>query len=190
VGERFGIDVSSHQGAIAWDEVAADGIEFVYIKASEGQAWVDASFDRNWDGAAQAGLERGAYHFFTLCAAGEEQARNFLTVAPPEADTLPPAVDVEFPGNCSARPPAAEVAAELDVFIDIVEQAWGEDVLVYVGRQWDEHYPVKDRPARDIWQPSFLVRPDGAWAIWQLHGWANVDGIDGGVDLDVMSGGT
>lgn len=31
-GERYGIDVSNHQGRIDWDLVAADDIEFAYIK--------------------------------------------------------------------------------------------------------------------------------------------------------------
>ncbi|HEX2068810.1 MAG TPA: GH25 family lysozyme, partial [Actinomycetota bacterium] len=35
-GERYGIDVSHHQGRIDWPRVAADDISFAYIKASEG----------------------------------------------------------------------------------------------------------------------------------------------------------
>ena len=38
-GERYGVDVSAHQGEIEWKQVAEDGIQFAYIKATEGQGW-------------------------------------------------------------------------------------------------------------------------------------------------------
>jgi GH25 family lysozyme M1 (1,4-beta-N-acetylmuramidase) len=46
---------------------------------------------------------------------------------------------------------------------------------------------VRGRLDRDLWHRRFLLRPDVArWTIWQLHGYARVAGIDGGVDLNVM----
>ena len=39
-GERMGIDVSRHQGPIDWDRVADDGVDFAYVKVSEGSEWV------------------------------------------------------------------------------------------------------------------------------------------------------
>ena len=90
--ERYGVDVSAHQGEIDWQRVASDGIEFTYVKATEGQDWVDEQFTTNWEGAAAARIDRGAYHFFTLCAPGADQARNFLRVAPPDVAALPPAI--------------------------------------------------------------------------------------------------
>ena len=30
-GERYGIDVSAHQGRISWSDVARDGISFAYV---------------------------------------------------------------------------------------------------------------------------------------------------------------
>lgn len=186
-GERYGIDVSAHQDEVDWEQVAGDGIEFAYIKASEGQGWVDDWFEENWTGAARVGLDRGAYHFFTLCAPGEAQARNFLSVAAPIDGALPPAVDLELAGNCSARPPAEDVAAELDAFLELVEQAWDEKALLYVGSEWEARYPVKERLGRPLWQFRFLRRPDvDGWWIWQIHGFARVDGISGGVDLNLM----
>src|SRR5262245_17581145 len=81
-GERYGIDVSAHQGDIEWTRVAADDIEFVYVKATEGRDFVDARFAANWWDAGAAGLDRGAYHFFTLCTPGTAQAEHFLSIAP------------------------------------------------------------------------------------------------------------
>src|SRR5437899_1806639 len=108
-GERYGIDVSNYQGAINWGRVASGDIAFAYIKATEGSTYIDPRFTENWNGAAAAGLQRGAYHFFTFCSSGQDQAVNYLHVVPVEADALPPAIDLELSGNCSARPPAATV---------------------------------------------------------------------------------
>jgi lysozyme len=187
VAERYGIDVSAHQDVIDWRRVAGDGITFAYIKATEGGDFTDDRFDANWRGAQEAGLDRGAYHYFTLCTPGADQARHFLDVAPPESEALPPAVDLELAGNCSARPSPAEVKEQLGVFVRLVEAAWGREVILYVGDDFEQAYPVRHELDRPLWLRRFLLRPDiDAWLIWQLHGYARVDGINGGVDLDVM----
>lgn len=94
--ERYGIDVSAHQDVIDWRQVASDGITFAYIKATEGGDFTDDRFEENWRGAREAGLDRGAYHYFTLCTPGADQALHFLDVAAPESEALPPAVDLEL----------------------------------------------------------------------------------------------
>lgn len=186
-GERYGIDVSAHQGPISWEAVARDDIDWAYIKASEGGDFVDRHFADNWRDAAAVGIERGAYHFFTLCRPGADQARHFLAIAPPEPDTLPPAVDLELVGNCSRRPNTAIVHAELRAFIDAVEAAWGRPMVFYVGAEWEDRYPVHEEFGRPLWLRRFQFEPSTkGWHIWQLHGYARVDGVDGGVDLNVM----
>jgi lysozyme len=188
-GERYGVDVSNHQGEIDWHRVARDDIEFAYIKATEGGDFVDESFDRNWAGAAAAGLDRGAYHFFTLCRPGDEQAANFLDVVPSDTDALPPAVDLELAGNCSKRPDRDRVERELGAFLDAVESQIGQTVVLYVGDDFEREYHVRNELDRPIWHRRVLVRPglDGWW-IWQVQGDATVAGIEGGADLDVMRG--
>jgi lysozyme len=186
-GERYGIDVSHHQGEVDWPLVADDDIAFAYIKATEGGDFTDDRFAENWRGARLAGLDRGAYHFFTLCTTGVDQARHFLEVAPPERDALPPAVDLELAGNCSARPSPAEVKEQLGRFLRLVEEAWERQMVLYVGDDFEDAYPVRNEAGRPLWLHRFLLRPDvDGWVIWQLHGYAHVDGIDGDVDIDVM----
>ena len=186
-GEQYGVDVSGHQGVINWKRVADDGITFAYIKATEGGDFVDDRFRANWREAGTVGLDRGAYHFFTLCRPGAEQARNFLAAAPPDPDALSPAVDLELVGNCGQRPGVTAVAGELDEFLRLVEPAWNRQVVLYVGDEFERRYPVRERLDRPLWHRRFLRRPDVAgWVIWQLHGYAKVAGIDGGVDLNIM----
>ena len=64
-----GIDVSKYQQIIAWDAVSAMQVKkiklgFVFIKATEGIGNLDPQFKRNWKRSKDAGLIRGAYHFF------------------------------------------------------------------------------------------------------------------------------
>jgi lysozyme len=186
-GERFGIDVSAHQGVIDWLAVARDNIRFVYIKATEGGDFVDRRFSVNWQEAGRAGLDRGAYHFFTLCTDGAVQAANFLRAVPPEPDSLAPAVDLELVGNCNARPATSELDTELSRFLSLVEDAWHMKAVLYVGDEFERRYPVRKRLGRSLWHRRFLRRPNvDGWIIWQLHGYARVEGINGGVDLDIM----
>jgi hypothetical protein len=95
-----GIDVSHHQGAIDWVAVTRDPrVRFAFIKATEGGDFGDGDFIRNWQGAQAAGLIRGAYHFFTFCRPGIDQAQNYLTTVPAASDILPGTIDLEFGGN-------------------------------------------------------------------------------------------
>src|SRR5690348_13539944 len=112
-----GIDVSHHQGPIDWPRVARSGISFAFLKATEGGTHVDENFRENFEEARAAGVAVGAYHFFTFCKSGAEQAANFIAAVPHEAKTLPPVVDIEFGGNCATRPSVDELAKELGDFL-------------------------------------------------------------------------
>lgn len=190
--ERYplrGIDVSHHQGAIDWAAVARDDVAFAYLKVSEGGDHRDRLFEQNWRAARTAGIAVGAYHFFTFCRAGAEQARNFIQAVPVRAEALPPALDLEFGGNCGRRPDAAAMRAELEAFLAPVEAAYGKPALLYVTPEFFDAY--RDAlPARALWRRSILHAPDSraAWTLWQYHNRARVDGINGPVDLNVFEG--
>ncbi len=187
-GEAHAIDVSNHQGTIDWAAVRADGIDVAYLKATEGRGYLDSSFAANWSGTAAAGVRRGAYHFFTLCASGADQAANFLRVAPPAPDALPPALDLELlDDGCHDRPDPAAVEAELATFIERVEAAWGGPLLLYARSSFTARYPVTTWADRPRWQTRFFRRPVEPFALWQVHYLARVDGIAGRVDLDVAT---
>ena len=57
-----GIDVSSWQGNIDFSAVKNSGIEFVYIKSSEGTRYIDPYFEQNYQNAKANGLKVGFYH--------------------------------------------------------------------------------------------------------------------------------
>lgn len=192
--ERFpvrGIDVSHHQGQIDWDRVAGDGVHFAYIKATEGGDLSDARFAENWRGAQEAGIKRGAYHFFTLCRPGAEQAAHFIATVPLDKDALPPAIDLEFTGNCTDRTRWLDAPGELTVFLERVEAHYGRSAVLYV--RPDFHAAFLD--GRDIpnslWLQSFILMPSYGgrpWTFWQYHAFGRVKGIRGFVDRNVFRG--
>jgi lysozyme len=184
-----GIDVSHHQGKIDWLRVAADDVAFAVIKATEGGDHVDDAFAANLREARAAGLAVGAYHFFTFCRPGADQARNFISVVPRDQPLLPPVVDVEFVGNCPQRPSPEQLNAELSAFLGPVEAAFGKTAIVYLTDDAADAYAghIEGRPR---WLRSLALRPsqDG-WIYWQYHDQGRVDGISGDVDLNVLQGG-
>jgi lysozyme len=187
-----GIDVSHHQGRIEWGALAGQSVDFAYIKASEGGDHRDARFAENWVGAAKAGIRRGAYHFFTLCRPGAQQAANFIASAPPEPDALPPAVDLEYGGNCAAPPPRAALLREIEAFLETVERHSGKRAILYVTEDFEAAYRVSEAFDRPLWLRSIVRRPGyGArpWAIWQASNFRRVRGIAGRVDWNVIRGG-
>lgn len=185
-GEIWGVDVSDHQGRIDWRAAAQSNVSFAFIKATEGSTYVDPDFAPDLAQARSAGLLVGAYHFFTLCSPGASQAANFLKIAPPGSTALPPAVDLELSGNCSARPSLSEVRSQLSDFVKLVAEATSQPVIFYVGASFEQRYPLQDIESDLLWKRSILVRPSGPWAIWQVDGFAHIEGITGPVDLDIM----
>lgn len=67
-----GIDVSAYQGYINYQRVKSNGIEVVYIKASEGTYLEDPYFRTNYNNAKENELKVGFYHF--IRARNEEEA--------------------------------------------------------------------------------------------------------------------
>ncbi len=186
-----GLDVSRHQGAIQWPLVPADEFRFVYIKATEGGDHRDARFGENWQGSAAAGLRRGAYHFFTMRTPGLQQAANFLTVVPDDPETLPPAVDLEFGGNSSARPSVADFRRELELFLATVRQARRREPVIYTTMEFRDQY-LRDFTAPRLWIRSVFTKPSlpegEPWLLWQFSGRTRVRGIAGFVDQNVFRG--
>ncbi len=55
-----------------------ENLAFIFMKATEGGDFKDTRFAKNWIEAEKIGLRKGAYHFFTLCRSGKDQAKNFI----------------------------------------------------------------------------------------------------------------
>jgi lysozyme len=185
---RQGIDVSHHQGRIDWRELPAQGVDFAYLKATEGGDHKDSRFAENWSGARDAGIKRGAYHFFTLCRSGAAQAANFIDSVPLDVEALPPAVDLEYLGNCASRVSPDAFHAELATFIERVEAHYQKPVLLYLTAEFDSSFGVSHRIDRPLWLRNLVFEPrfgDRPWQVWQVSNFRRLAGIDGRVDWNV-----
>ncbi len=181
----LGVDVSHHKGDIDWKAVAADGMSFAYLKTSQGTGFVDPRFATNLRGATAAGLKAGGYHYFTLCGAGAPQAEHYLSVIKDDT-TLPPAVDVEFIGNCSPGPSRTNLLRELRAFISSVEAHTGKRVVVYLYPELERHYRIAEDLDRRQWVRSLGRKPARDWWMWQKSDSARIDGIASPADLNQM----
>ncbi len=188
-----GIDISHHQGQIDWKLLQQEKIQFAYIKATEGGDHNDRLFEQNWKNAQKIGLVTGAYHFFTFCRSGEDQAKNFISTVDKKAVQLPPAIDLEFGGNCSSVPQRPVLLSQLRVFIDKVEKAYGKSPVIYVTNDtYARFISGENLQGLSIWIRNIYKQPelsDGRrWTFWQFAHQARLAGIKGIVDLNVFNG--
>ena len=135
------MDVSSYQGEVDWPVLAEQGVDFAFIKATEGSLLQDRRFAANWAGAAAAGVRAGAYHFLSYDSPGETQADNFIAAVPVTEGALPPVVDIEFYGEYLDTPPEKErVRAILDPLLERLEAHYGVKPILYV--TYRSYYPL------------------------------------------------
>lgn len=194
--EIHGLDISHHQGAINWQELSKSvksgpfaHVKFVYIKVTEGTTWIDRLYEDHWQGAGTAGLDRGAYHFYSLKFSGLEQAQHFVKEINKFKWEIPPVVDLEFSGNSRYRPSQTEFNYELVQFLSTVEAATGRRPLIYTThffyrRYLKEHFDEEQYWIRDIhFSPGKWRSPD--WLLWQYEDRGRIPGIEGDVDFNL-----
>jgi GH25 family lysozyme M1 (1,4-beta-N-acetylmuramidase) len=189
-----GIDVSKWQGVIDWDQVAAAGIEFAFIRVSDGTGTYDSQFQRNWSEARRVGIIRGVYQFFRPNQDPIAQANLLINeiggaMAPGD---LPPVIDVEVGGGMSK----SQVIARMGDWLDRVETALGVTPIIYTSPGvWDNYVNSTAFANYPLWVAHYYVScprmPDG-WTDWEFHQYTDsgqVAGIGGSsVDRNVFNG--
>lgn len=110
VTQTPGLDVSSWQGNVNWDQVAANGAKFAIVKATEGTYYRNPYFSQQYTGAYNAGLVHGAYHFATPdTSSGKSQADYFVAHGggwSKDGKTFPGTLDIEwnpYGGECYGK---------------------------------------------------------------------------------------
>lgn len=93
-------------------------IDFVFIKATEGQFNIDPQFQRNWRQSKKEGMIRGAYHYFKPRKSGKWQAALFLQTVTYESGDLPPVIDIEETGRLEPE----ELRENLREWLEVVEK--------------------------------------------------------------------
>lgn len=90
-----GIDISNNNGNINFNSVKADGVEIIYIKATEGTTYRDGDLEINYSNAYSIGFKIGFYHFLVGTSAPETQAANFYNAIKDKESNVIPMLDVE-----------------------------------------------------------------------------------------------
>lgn len=188
-----GIDVSKYQDRINWEsvrnmEVNGIRIGFAFIKATEGIGNKDAQFNRNWRKAREAGLPRGAYHFFIASKSGKLQAENFIERVNLEAGDLPPVLDVEQSNGV----PAAKLRERIREFLETIENHYGVKPVIYTNVDFYRVYLNEEFDNYPLWVAHYLQkerpRIHRQWTFWQHSETGRVNGIYSRVDFNVFNG--
>lgn len=187
--EVVGVDVSHYQGAIDWDELAADGHDFAFIKATEGKELKDKAFFTNWTLAGKTGMRRGAYHFFRPEIKAEQQARNYFAAVQLAPGDLPPVIDVEDLGKLSAK----QLVSRVTRLAEMMEIRYGVKPIIYTGQNFYNRYLAGQFDDYPLW----LARYDAdepvtvcgrEYHFWQYTDRGKLPGIHGRVDQNVFLG--
>jgi len=192
----IGVDVSNYQADIDMNELKAQNIQFIYIKASEGSSLQDQRFLINWENAEKAELPAGAYHFFSYDSEGITQAENFIdAVGPDLTGRLLPAVIVDYYGDKEQNPPEKEdVVRELRIYLERIEKEYGVKPLIYTRPDICKKYLKGEFDEYGKWMSS-LYQPLGwiykdDWYIWHYLNRGELKGYTGGekyIDLNVLN---
>jgi lysozyme len=189
--QASGIDVSHFQGDVDWPTVKATGVSFAFAKATESTGTVDPMFKTNWQAMKDAGILRGAYHFFHPEKDATAQANNFIqTVGPLAPEDLPPVLDLEITDGATG----SAIVQGVETWLTLVSQQMGRVPMIYVTASYWNEYMTGDFSNYLLWVANYDVSkpklPNGwsDWNFWQHSKSGSVNGISGDVDLDYFNG--
>lgn len=183
-----GVTLDMSNGTVHWGRLKAAGADFAYLRATDGAKGRDGHFLASRDSARAAGMRIGALHVYDLCALASEQAGNFDTLVPRDADALPTAVAIDYRTGCDDRPTQAMLEGELTTFLAHVESHMGRRAILKPSAAIaaDYSFAALKRP---LWvERRFFVPQKGSvWRMWQASTWARIDGADGNVRWNVIN---
>jgi lysozyme len=197
-----GIDVSYHQGTINWQQVAASGKRFAFVRATAGTLTADTAYGTNRSGARAAGLAVGSYHYAnpdTAMNDASNEASWFLRNATIASGDLIPVLDLEVSNGLDP----ASLTAWAQTWLAQVAATTGVRPIIYTNPTfWSSSMADTDWFARNGYPVLWIAHwtsanaptvPAGGWGgsgwtFWQHSGTGTVPGISGFVDLDRFKG--
>ncbi|MFB0834975.1 cell wall-binding repeat-containing protein [Arthrobacter halodurans] len=219
----LGVDVASHQGVVDWNHAWDEGVRFAYVKAT--QSWPTSyaglyrnpEFSRQYGGAGDRGMLRGAYHFaMPAHSSGRTQAIEFMDNGggwTNDGDTLPPLLDIEWnPYTATTYPEGkgdmcfgltpAQTVAWIKDFGAAVKERTGRLPMIYTAQAWWDEC-TGDSSAFKGWALHVALYPTATnvprnprelpegWTtfnVWQYTSYADFIGDAQQVDGNVWNG--
>ncbi|MQY13680.1 Lysozyme M1 [Streptomyces sp. RB5] len=137
-----GVDVSSHQGNVAWSTLWNSGVRWAYVKATEGNYYQNTYFTQQYNGSYNVGMIRGSYHFATPdVSSGTNQANYFVDHGggwSRDGKTLPGALDIEYNpygATCYGKSQSGMVTWIRD-FLNTYKSRTGRYAVIYSTTDW------------------------------------------------------
>ena len=191
-----GIDVARYNRLIDFGAARAAGVQFAWLKATEGGDLLDPGFGLNVLRARDAGVAVGAYHFYYPCRDIAEQARWFIANVPRIPGDLPPVLDMEWNNDsptCRLRPPPSQIRADIEVFAQMVTAHYDTAPVVYVAPDFYQDNDLGALANVEFWLRAVTDHPSTRypgehWSFWQYSGTGVVPGVPGESDLNAFAG--
>lgn len=190
--KTFGLDVSHYQSNIDWSNVhsmySIYPIDFVFIRATMGVASTDKLFKKNWRGAADNNIIRGAYHFYRPDENSTAQAQNFIKTVNLKKGDLPPVLDIE---NMPRTQSMDKLIEGLKNWCEIVENHYNIQPIIYSSDKYYEDFLKEHFSSHIIWVANynfFVQEMKPEWNFWQFSEKAQIPGIKGSVDVNIFNG--
>lgn len=191
-GKVIGIDVSEFQGKINWHEIdileEKYPVQFVFIRATAGNNKVDSKFERNWEGAKEHKIMRGAYHYYRPNENSIEQANLFIKTVKLKTGDLPPVLDIEkLPKN----QPLDSLKKGLKRWLNKVETHYGVRPIIYTGERYYDDFLKEEFTEYLFWIANYNFyreKIDEDWLFWQFTEKASLPGVKHRVDVNIYNG--
>jgi lysozyme len=189
----LGVDVSYYDGVIDWTKAKAAGVQYAFIRVSDGTGFKDPKFTADWAGAQSAGVIRGAYQFFRPTENVAAQAQLLISaVGSYQPGDLPPVLDVEVTGGVRA----ATLQARIRTWVETVHAALGVNPIVYTGFYFwrDSVGGPSGYTQNPLWLAQYTTAcptvpsPWSKWTFWQYTDTGHVAGIPSDVDMNKFNG--
>ncbi|ONK14409.1 lysozyme [Streptomyces sp. MP131-18] len=198
-----GIDISHWQGAINWGSVRNAGIQFAWMKATEGTNFKDSRFNTNYPAAHAAGVIRGAYHFARPNVSnGATQANYFASNGGAWSRdnlTLPGVLDIEhnpYGAMCYGLS-TTQMRTWINDFYNTYKARTSRDIVIYTTASWWNTctgswtgMAAKSPLWVAHWTTGSPTIPAGfpTWTVWQYTATGRVGGVSGDVDRNKFNG--
>lgn len=202
---KYGIDVSHYQGNINWKAVSSSkNVNFVIMKAMyESNKKPDETFEANYAGATDAGINKGVYNFIGSVSASnpDEDARAFLNILNGRKLEYGIWLDVESKNLRDLGKNKVEevIIKEAEIFTSAgyyvgiyCNLDWYKNVItdkikkMFDGRFWIARYPKNDNGIAVGKLSPAEICPESIG--WQYSSKGKVNGIIGNVDMDMFWG--
>lgn len=191
-GKVIGIDVSEFQGKIDWEEVEVleekYPVHFVFIRATAGNDRVDGQFKKNWEGAKENKIMRGAYHYYRPNENSIEQANLFIKTVKLQKGDLPPVLDIEkLPKN----QPLDSLKKGLKRWLTKVEKHYQVRPIIYTGESYYDDFLKEEFSEYLFWIANYNFyreKIEDDWLFWQFTEKASLPGIKHRVDVNIYNG--